>query len=112
MIEKYCLHLPKVELHAHLNGSLSTNTLRDLGLDLTVELNELQDFFKLFPQIYSLTDTKDKIKEICSKTIQEFKNDSVIYLELRSTPRSSVRMTMDEYVEGLLESTIGLEGIL
>jgi adenosine deaminase len=104
MIE-YLKRLPKVELHAHLNGSLSLDTLRDLGLDLQVELLDLKDFFKLFPQIYSLTDTKDKIKEICNKTIQEFKKDSVIYLELRSTPRSSPRMTMDEYVEGLVEST-------
>ena len=30
-IRKYCHRLPKVELHAHLNGSLSNNTLKQLA---------------------------------------------------------------------------------
>ena len=30
---EFCHKLPKVELHAHLNGSLSNNTLKELAED-------------------------------------------------------------------------------
>ena len=37
-IRKYCHRLPKVELHAHLNGSLSNNTLKQLAEDWMKDL--------------------------------------------------------------------------
>ena len=66
--------LPKAELHAHLNGCIPIQVLRDLAqerlnssstlpaeiqplierLQNGVVLNELNDFFGLFPAIYAL----------------------------------------------------------
>lgn len=105
-MDEFTLKLPKVELHAHLNGSLSLETLRKLNADnyKLHNLKELKDFFSLFTEIYSTIDTREKTSIAASSTIQEFKDDGVIYLELRSTPRSSLKMTMEEYVLGLLES--------
>lgn len=103
-MEEFIAKLPKIELHAHLNGSLSQDTLKKLGVTYTLDDTDLSHFFTLFKDIYAATDTKEKITFAASCTIEEFKQDGVVYLELRSTPRSSDKMTMEEYVLGLLES--------
>ena len=36
---EFCHNLPKVELHAHLNGSLSNNTLKQLAEDRMSDLH-------------------------------------------------------------------------
>ncbi|KAG8505249.1 Adenosine deaminase-like protein [Galemys pyrenaicus] len=110
--------LPKVELHAHLNGSISSNTMKKLIAkkpDLKVHgrmtvidkgnKRTLEECFEMFPVIHQLTTGPEDILMITKDVIKEFADDGVKYLELRSTPRAdnSTGMTKKTYVESVLE---------
>ncbi|KAJ1659244.1 hypothetical protein IWQ61_001647 [Dispira simplex] len=119
-LRQFCQALPKVELHAHLNGSLSPSTLaklRTLKLGKYPELATLRwpqhrnggsvslaEFFPLFRHIYKLTEDEQGVKMATWDVLEEFQKDGVRYLELRSTPRAveSTGMTKETYVRAVL----------
>ncbi|KAI7894631.1 uncharacterized protein EV154DRAFT_414824 [Mucor mucedo] len=114
-LAEFCVQLPKVELHAHLNGSLSPATMRELVERKKAEKPELAEFripdslemdsfFPLFKFIYQLTDDEESVRIATRKTIDEFAKDGVKYLELRSTPRKNdeTGMTKISYLEAVL----------
>ncbi|XP_033341871.2 adenosine deaminase-like protein [Megalopta genalis] len=116
--EKFCKSLPKLELHAHLNGSLSSETLKKLYKiqnpnsedDENVVMNigkysSLGECFKVFDIAHSLTVTPEAVFQSTYDVIKEFKEDNVIYLELRSTPRAvNGQMTKREYIEAIIRA--------
>ncbi|XP_028525005.2 adenosine deaminase-like protein isoform X1 [Apis cerana] len=117
-LEKFCHYLPKLELHAHLNGSLSTDTLKqlykmqnselgnyeDVFMD-TKDFSSLDECFKVFDIVHSLTVTPEAIFHATYNTIKEFQDDNVIYLELRSTPRAiPEKMSKQEYIEAIIKA--------
>ncbi|XP_038857594.1 adenosine deaminase-like protein isoform X2 [Salvelinus namaycush] len=92
--------LPKVELHAHLNGSVSLSTIEKLVArkpHLNIEhgmtairsgqRRTLDECFQVFKVIHQLVDTEEDILMVAKDVIREFAADGVKYLELRSTPR-------------------------
>ncbi|KAF2103555.1 adenosine/AMP deaminase family protein [Rhizodiscina lignyota] len=100
-------HLPKVELHAHLTGSISPQTLHDIwlerkGQDPSMELDDplkvmstekehfnVFTFFPLFDTyIYNLITSVSSIRQSTLAVLQSFYADGVRYLELRTTPRA------------------------
>ncbi|XP_047622509.1 adenosine deaminase-like protein isoform X2 [Phacochoerus africanus] len=110
--------LPKVELHAHLNGSISSNTIKKLitkkpGLKIHDQMTmidkgkkrTLEECFQMFPIIHQLTTSPEDILMVTKDVIKEFADDGVKYLELRSTPRgeNATGMTKKTYVESVLE---------
>lgn len=127
--------LPKAELHAHLNGSIPLPFLRSLakeyterigggyftsddlvtaeavkkGLDVLqdVELNEIHDFFGLFPAIYALTSDVGNLKKATRAVLECFLDGDepdCAYLELRTTPREvEGSMSRREYVDAVLD---------
>uniref|UniRef100_A0A8C3K0N8 Adenosine deaminase like n=1 Tax=Calidris pygmaea TaxID=425635 RepID=A0A8C3K0N8_9CHAR len=110
--------LPKVELHAHLNGSISSATMKKLTAQkpclqiqngMTVidkgKKRTLDECFQMFQIIYQITTRPEDILLITKDVIKEFADDGVKYLELRSTPREekSTGMTKRMYVETVLE---------
>lgn len=129
--------LPKAELHAHLNGSIPVSCLEQLAKNYKpkgaigstevttaianlangVQLNEIDDFFKLFPAIYALTSDVHSLGIAARAVLNEFlkprPSSSGIdgapavpqcsYLELRSTPRATDQMTRLEYVQAVLD---------
>ncbi|KAK9294432.1 hypothetical protein QLX08_010953 [Tetragonisca angustula] len=117
-LEKLCQALPKLELHAHLNGSLSMDTLKKLykmqnpnskssedTLMSIKNFSSLDECFKVFNIAHSLTTTPEAVFHSTYDTIKEFKEDNVIYLELRSTPRAiEGKMTKQEYVEAIIKA--------
>ncbi|XP_078541059.1 N6-Methyl-AMP deaminase [Lissotriton helveticus] len=122
MAEKPGLHfyrdLPKVELHAHLNGSISSATMKKLmaqkphlqiqnGMTMIDkgEKRSLEECFQMFGFIHQITTTAEDILLVTKDVIKEFADDGVKYLELRSTPReeSSTGMVKRTYVEAILE---------
>lgn len=117
-LEKFCHDLPKLELHAHLNGSLSADTLKELYKMQNSELGNYEDVFmdmkdfstlnecfKVFDIIHLLTVTPEAIFHATYNTIKEFQDDNVIYLELRSTPRAiPEKMSKQEYVEAIIKA--------
>lgn len=125
--------LPKAELHAHLNGSIPLPILQQLAkeyvssiadsdptaldvqsgiekLQNVIVLNDIYEFFGLFPAIYALTSTKEALARATDAVLADFLEPKegeefpqATYLELRSTPRKTAAMTRLEYVETILD---------
>nr|XP_060611737.1 adenosine deaminase-like protein [Anolis sagrei ordinatus] len=110
--------LPKVELHAHLNGSISSDTMKKLmaskpELQLSDRMTtidkgkkrSLEECFQMFQMIHRITNRTEDILMVTKEIIQEFATDGVKYLELRSTPRDepATGMTKRSYIEAVLE---------
>lgn len=115
--------LPKIELHAHLTGSITPQCLHEIWTQRRSEDPEmtLQDpleamsedktwdimtFFPLFSKyVYELCSTPASIIYSTNAVLRDFKEDGVVYIELRTTPRSSPSMSKDDYV-GIILSCI------
>uniref|UniRef100_A0AAY5K6P3 Adenosine deaminase domain-containing protein n=1 Tax=Esox lucius TaxID=8010 RepID=A0AAY5K6P3_ESOLU len=111
--------MPKVELHAHLNGSVSFSTIEKLMArkpHLNIEHNmtailsgqkrTLDECFQVFKVIHQLIDTEEDILMVAKDVIREFAEDGVKYLELRTTPREdkNTGMTKRSYVQTVIEA--------
>ncbi|KAG8424178.1 ESCRT-III subunit protein did4 [Metarhizium acridum] len=112
--------LPKIELHAHLTGSVSRSTLHEIWKrkkasgqtdleDPRLVMPEgkhdynLQTFFPLFSSyIYNLLTDEESIRYAIDSVLQDFLADGVVYLELRTTPRSTTTMSAEAYITVLL----------
>ncbi|KAL1786462.1 adenosine deaminase isoform X1 [Sigmodon hispidus] len=114
----FYIQLPKVELHAHLNGSISSNTMKKLiAKKPHLKVNDhmtmidkgkkwtLEECFQMFQVIHQLTTSAEDVLMVTKDVIKEFADDGVKYLELRSTPRgeNATGMTKKTYVESILE---------
>ncbi|KAF7348062.1 Metallo-dependent hydrolase [Mycena sanguinolenta] len=119
--------LPKAELHAHLNGSIPISELQqmaneysqtsdNLASDLVregiaklkrgVALDEIYDFFNLFPAIYALTSNPANLRRATRAVLEQFLDGDrpqCTYLELRSTPRETAEMSKLDYVQAVLD---------
>jgi adenosine deaminase len=133
---QFLRRLPKAELHAHLNGCIPISVLEELAskqfpdtatrslslpeavhsgiqrLQQGVVLNEIHDFFGLFPAIYALTFNAEALAIATRAVLSQFldyDNDpespqpQAAYLELRSTPRETQHMTRTQYLQTILD---------
>ncbi|KAL3491781.1 hypothetical protein BJX62DRAFT_251064 [Aspergillus germanicus] len=117
--------LPKVELHAHLSGSISRQCLHEIWLEkksrnpaLDVEDPlvvmphgkvdfSLKTFFQVFSQsIYHLVNDLESIAYATTSVLQSFLDDGVCYLELRTIPRAppGSPFTRDQYLSTILDT--------
>ncbi|XP_027356761.1 adenosine deaminase-like protein isoform X2 [Abrus precatorius] len=122
MEREWLISMPKIELHAHLNGSIRDSTLLELAKDLgqkgVIKFSQVEDVilkyaanrsltevFKLFDLIHILTTNHDTVTRITREVIEDFASDNVIYLELRTTPKrnDSKGMSKRSYVEAVLK---------
>lgn len=112
--------LPKIELHAHLTGSITRECLHEIWMQRKLEQPDLglrdpleaiaddkiwdvMTFFPLFSSyIYELCSTIPSLVYSTNAVLRDFKDDGVVYLELRTTPRSSATISKDKYVETVL----------
>ncbi|KAK0721634.1 adenosine deaminase [Lasiosphaeria miniovina] len=115
--------LPKVELHAHLTGSISVTTLHEIwqarkdsdasfsmedplvALPLDKVSYDVVTFFPLFDSyIYDLCSSVAAIRRATLQVLRDFRDDGVRYLELRTTPRENVAagVTKETYVSTVL----------
>ena len=112
--------LPKIELHAHLTGSITPQCLHEIWTQRKLSEPDfaLEDplrvlskdkkwnivtFFSVFSKyIYELCSTPASILYSTNAVLQDFKDDGVVYLELRTTPRSSASISKDDYVTTIL----------
>ncbi|KAJ3216049.1 hypothetical protein HK099_006088 [Clydaea vesicula] len=112
-LEYFCRILPKIELHAHLNGSISKNSVCELlkqkgntSLKMphfSKETFNLETCFEMFKFMHQLSNSEKNLRFIVKMVIQEFFEDGCTYLELRTTPRQLNNLTKAEYVELILE---------
>lgn len=59
--------------------------------------------------MHQLTDSPQAISIATEMAIQDFADDNVIYLELRTTPRSTENMTKEQYITAVIESILYLK---
>ncbi|KAL2495359.1 adenosine/AMP deaminase family protein [Forsythia ovata] len=112
--------MPKIELHAHLNGSIRNSTLLELAGGLgkggTVVFSDVEnvilkndrslpEVFKLFDLIHVVTTDHKTVTRITKEVIEDFASENVVYLELRTTPKrnDSKGMSKRSYMEAVLE---------
>ncbi|KAL3790056.1 hypothetical protein ACHAWO_004813 [Cyclotella atomus] len=111
-LHRFCKHLPKIELHAHLNGSIRESTLVELARERSVSLpakllqheaehhdadrdalffntkpRSLEECFEIFSYIPKCVDDVAALKRITREVLEDFANDNVVYLELRTGPK-------------------------
>eukprot|EP01026_Neomeris_dumetosa_P051169 TRINITY_DN44986_c0_g1_i7.p1 TRINITY_DN44986_c0_g1~~TRINITY_DN44986_c0_g1_i7.p1 ORF type:complete len:346 (-),score=31.61 TRINITY_DN44986_c0_g1_i7:274-1311(-) len=109
--------IPKIELHAHLNGCIKDSLLKELiqrkpsqngqeVLDLVYKGGRtLSEVFKIFEAIHSVTTELNTITYITTQVLQDFSDDGVVYLELRTTPKNrlEVGITKETYIIAVLK---------
>ncbi|KAG8385716.1 hypothetical protein BUALT_Bualt03G0074100 [Buddleja alternifolia] len=117
---EWCVSMPKIELHAHLNGSIRDSTLLELARELgdkgvivfsdvehVILKNDraLSEVFKLFDLIHIITTDHKTVTRITKEVVEDFAADNVVYLELRTTPKrnDSKGMSKRSYLEAVLE---------
>ena len=123
-----CRALPKVELHAHLNGCVRDQTLLEFarsrgdtsGNGPSTTLASLRETlkrgggdrgtrplsrcFELFGAIHALCTDHASIARIAAEAVVDFARDGVVYLELRTTPKDvpARGVTKESYCEAAL----------
>ncbi|CAF1183077.1 unnamed protein product [Adineta ricciae] len=120
-LRRFCQLLPKIELHAHLNGCIRTSTFRQLlsstadqlrldALDKEFQSGDtharMANVFEKFALLRSCVTNLDEIRRITRETLEDFITDHIIYVELRTRPRSfdNGAIPMSSYVEAILET--------
>jgi len=89
--------LPKVELHLHLDCSLSYATVSQLAPHITREEYEsefiapprcasLADFLTRAPRGFQLMQTEDALRRVTEDVFEQLRADGLIYAELRFAP--------------------------
>ena len=116
----FCRSIPKIELHAHLNGCIRSQTFRQLlssaedqlRLDHLTQHDLVGDshtrmcnVFEKFALLRSCVTNLDQIRRVTRETLEDFIVDRVMYAELRTRPRSfdQERVSPLLYVEAILE---------
>ncbi|KAI9907247.1 hypothetical protein PsorP6_004020 [Peronosclerospora sorghi] len=92
----FCRALPKVELHAHIHGSIRRSTLEELlndksklnGTGFRIPQNRsLDECFEMLGLIHQVVVSRQVLRRIVIEAVEDFASHNVKYLELRSTPR-------------------------
>lgn len=112
--------LPKIELHAHLTGSITRECLHEVWMQRKLEdpalmlqdplevmppgkVWDIRSFFPLFSTyIYALCSTSASLIYCTRSVLRNFEEDGVRYLELRSTPRAMGELDKESYVATVL----------
>nr|ACO11587.1 Adenosine deaminase-like protein [Caligus rogercresseyi] len=89
--------LPKIELHAHLSGSVAISFLVELQ-DTSLSRKDFDDLYDYFPEVQSLLSSKKRLAEALRIVLEDFRQDGVVYLELRSSPRVGKDYSKEEYI--------------
>jgi len=89
--------LPKVELHLHLDCSLSYNVVSRINPDIKLRqyenlfiaparCNDLADFLRCAPSGIALMQSEENIDLVVQDLFDQLKQDNVIYVEIRYCP--------------------------
>ena len=102
--------LPKIELHAHLNGSIRKSTLMEAlseedkerihTLYSVMDFNSAMEFFKITSKVAS---TIELVKRITREMIEDWNKNNTIYLEIRTSLKDTKNYNKKEYLNAILE---------
>lgn len=126
-------NLPKIELHLHLDCSLSYNVVRQLNQDISrkeyqnrfiapEKCVDLADFLKRAPSGFQLMQNEKAVRLVIADLVQQLKQENVVLAEIRFaphlhisetlTPESVVDIVNDEVQKQAQENNIKLGIIL
>ncbi|KAK1307927.1 hypothetical protein QJS10_CPA09g01225 [Acorus calamus] len=125
---EWCRSLPKIELHAHLNGSIRDSTLLELAKVLgeknvivfsdvehiiLKDDRSLQECFRMFDLIHVLATDHTTIKRIAKEVVEDFAAENVVYLELRTTPKKNeaIGMSKQSYMKAVIAGIKSVETV-
>ena len=90
------IEIPKVELHIHLDCSLSFDVVKKINQNITkpqfidqfigTKCNSLKDYIKCADRAVELMQTKKELELVTSDLFKQLKEDNVIYAEIRFAP--------------------------
>lgn len=121
----YLKCLPKIELHAHLNGSISSSAINEIKTALSGEnykpidkenngpkddgrITSMEECFQIFDYIHGIISSKEALQLATKLVIRDFYDDNVVYLELRTTPKqinaNNKQISRRQYLEYVLET--------
>lgn len=115
-LHQFCKHLPKIELHAHLNGSIREHTLLELANERNVKLprkfllheaehhdpdkevlffntkpRSLEECFDIFAIIPQCVNDLVALRRITKEVLMDAAHDNISYIELRTGPKLLLR---------------------
>jgi adenosine deaminase len=115
-------HLPKIELHLHLDCSLSYGVVQQINPAISYEqyvqafiappkCTDLADYIQRALSGIELMQTEEQLRLVTLDLMQQLKNDNVIYAEIRFAPLEHLRKGLSpEMVVTSVESAVA-EGI-
>lgn len=126
------MKLPKIELHLHLDCSISYNAVRQIDANISEKeynenyvlphkCNDLLEYIEIANKGLKLMQSIENIKIITRDVFLQLKNDNVIYVELRFAPLlhledgltpKQVVMAVDEQVTASIKETGVKAGII
>jgi adenosine deaminase len=116
-----CRAHPKVDLHAHLSGSIPDSLLveflkedvaagkmsatafpEQLTLLSRSDARSLPQCFEVFHIIHKLVNSAERVRSAVDAVLSAFEKENCVYLELRTTPRTCGSMSAMEYISVVL----------
>lgn len=103
MTQEQLRKLPKIDLHCHLDGSLSLECVRELlGRSVTMEelqaeddCDSLKTYLEKFDLPVSALQTEDGLRRAAYDVVKSVSEENVRYLEIRFAPLLSVNKHLD-----------------
>ncbi len=107
---KECLIFPKIDLHAHLNGSIRRKTFLDLlpkeheeeALKLFMNMN-YENAFKIFSYLGKIVTDLNVVRRITKEMLEDWNKQNCIYLEIRTTLKRIAGTSKSDYLTAVLE---------
>ena len=113
MTHKEVLNLPKIELHCHLDGSISQECLEFLlgrnissqELEVSNDCDSLKTYLEKFKLPIAAIQTPDGLRAATFDLLRQASNENVRYIEIRFAPLLSVnkRFTADQVLDAVIE---------
>ena len=111
--------LPKIELHLHLDCSLSFDVVKQIDSNITLKdykklfqaspnCTSLKDYISCADRAIELMQTKENLELIVEDLFKQLKNDNVIYAEIRFAPllHCNKNLTESEVVKIVSDSSL------